>query len=104
MSDEPTEPIRNVEVSGRLPVPYVTPYTDRTPAIAPLLITALSGWAFLMIEWGSLRWIDHAPVAIWIGSTAIAVCVLAVIANRDWLNFKTEDIFQSRFLHCWQFG
>ena len=93
MSDEPTEPARIVEVSGQLPVPYVTPYTDRTLAITPLLVTALSGWAVLMIEWGSLRWIDHAPVAIWIGSTAIAVCVLAVIANRDWLNFKDRRYF-----------
>ncbi len=46
-----------------------------------------------MLDWGSLRWIDHAPVAVWIGSTAIAVCVLAVIANRDWLNFKNKRYF-----------
>jgi len=80
-------------LSNLLPVPYVTPYTDRTPTLGPMLVTAISGWAFLMVEWGSLRWIDHAPPAIWIGSTAIGVCVLTVIANKDWLNFKNRRYF-----------
>jgi hypothetical protein len=90
MSDVPD---RDIEISNFLPVPYVTQYTDRTSTFSPLMVTALTGWAVLMIDWGSLRWIDHAPVAIWIGSTAIAICVLAVIANRDWLNFKNKKYF-----------
>jgi len=92
MSDISTS--NNGEIApNRLLIPYVTPYTNKTPAIAPLLVTALSNWAALMIEWGSLRWIDHAPAAIWIGSTFIAVCVATIIANKDWLNFKNRRYF-----------
>jgi hypothetical protein len=75
-------------------VPYVTPYTNRTPVFGPLLITVIAGWAYLMVEWGTLRWIDHAPVAIWIASTVIGALVLGVIARKDWLDFKNRRYFK----------
>ena len=93
MSDSVSRPPEGDIVSGQLPVPYVTKYTNRTPTLGPMLVTGLSAWATYMIEWGSLRWIDHAPVAIWIGSTFIAICVLTVLANREWLNFKNRRYF-----------
>jgi hypothetical protein len=84
---------KEVEVSSFLPVPYVTQYTDRTPTIGPLLLTVLKAWAVLMIEWGSLRFVDHAPVSVWIASSAVALLVLGVIEKRDWLKFKNPRYF-----------
>ena len=84
---------RETEISNRLPVPYVTQYTDRTPTLGPLVLTILKAWAVLMIEWGSLRFIDHAPVSVWIASSAVALLVLGVIEKRDWLNFKNRKYF-----------
>jgi hypothetical protein len=91
MSDVPKA--RDTEISGLLPVPYVTQYTDRTPTLGPLLLTILKAWAVLMIEWGSLRFIDHAPISVWIASSAVALLVLGVIEKRDWLNFKNKRYF-----------
>jgi hypothetical protein len=91
MSDVPKP--RDTEISNLLPVPYVTQYTDRTPTLGPLLLTVLKAWAVLMIEWGSLRFIDHAPVSVWIASSAVALLVLGVIEKRDWLNFKNRRYF-----------
>jgi hypothetical protein len=93
MSDDVSKSSEGGMVSGQLPVPYVTRFTNRTPTIGPLLVTGLSNWAALMIEWGSLRWIDHAPVAIWIASTFIAICVATIVANKDWLDFKNRRYF-----------
>jgi hypothetical protein len=84
---------RNIEISSSLPVPYVTQYTDRTPTLGPLLLTVIKAWAVLMIEWGSLRWIDHAPASVWIASAAVALLVLGVIEKRDWLHFKNRRYF-----------
>jgi hypothetical protein len=43
-------------IPGTALVPYVHPtLTNKTPVVWPLLVTALSAWAVLMIEWGSLR-------------------------------------------------
>jgi hypothetical protein len=92
MSDD-LNPFEGEILPNSLPIPYVTPYTNKTPTIGPLLVTAIAAGAFLMVEWGTLRWIDHAPPAIWIGSTVIAICVLSVIANKDWLNFKNRRYF-----------
>jgi hypothetical protein len=46
-----------------------------------------------MIEWGSLRFIDHAPISVWIASSVVALLVLAVIEQRNWLNFKNRRYF-----------
>ncbi len=86
-------PQEDRQLSNLLPVPYVTQYTDRTPAIGPLLVTVIKAWAVLMIEWGSLRFIDHAPVGVWIASGVVAVLVLGVLEKRDWLNFKNKRYF-----------
>jgi hypothetical protein len=75
-------------------VPYVHPTrTNKTPIIWPLLGTALKAWAILMIEWGTLRWVEHAPEWAWVASTLIAVAVLAVLENREWLNFRGRRYF-----------
>jgi hypothetical protein len=76
-----------------LPVPYVTPYTNKTHTITPLLLTTLKVWAVAMLEWGSLRFIDHAPVSVWISSSTIAGLVLVVLERREWLNFKNRRYF-----------
>jgi hypothetical protein len=89
-----SRPAEGEVISNKLPVPYVTPYTNRTPVFGPLLITVIAGWAYLMVEWGTLRWIDHAPVAIWIASTVIGALVLGVIARKDWLDFKNRRYFK----------
>jgi hypothetical protein len=65
----------------------------RTWAVSPLALTAIKAGAVLLIEWGPLRWIDHAPVAVWIGSVVVAVSVLAVLERQDWLNFKNRRYF-----------
>ena len=84
---------RNIEITNSLPIPYVTQYTDRTPVIAPLVLTCIRLWAVAMLEWGSLRFIDHAPVSVWIASSVIAAFVLVVLEKRDWLNFKDKRYF-----------
>jgi hypothetical protein len=76
-----------------LPVPYVTSYTNKTFTLTPLLLTALKVWAVAMLEWGSLRFIDHAPISVWISSSAIAGLVLVVLERREWLNFKNRRYF-----------
>lgn len=76
-----------------LPVPYVTNYTNKTPTLGPLALTVIKAWAILMIEWGSLRWIDHAPIGVWISSSLVALLVLGVIERREWLNFKNKRFF-----------
>jgi hypothetical protein len=73
-----------------LPVPYVTPYTDRTPVIGPLFLTAVKRWAVTMLEWGSLRFIDHAPTVVWIASFFIAALVLVIFERKEWLDFKNR--------------
>jgi hypothetical protein len=83
------------ETTGQnsLPVPYVTSYTNRTLTIVPLLLTTIKVWAVAMLEWGSLRFIDHAPISVWISSSAIAGLVLVVLEKREWLNFKNRRYF-----------
>jgi hypothetical protein len=76
-----------------LPVPYVTSYTNKTFTLTPLLLTTLKVWAVAMLEWGSLRFIDHAPISVWISSSAIAGLVLVVLERREWLNFKNRRYF-----------
>jgi hypothetical protein len=83
----------NSGVDSFLPVPYVTQYTNRTPTIGPLLLTVVKAWAVFMVEWGSLRWVDHAPVIVWIVSGVVALLVLGVIERREWLNFKNRRYF-----------
>jgi hypothetical protein len=75
-------------IPNRLPVPYVTQYTDQTPTLSPFLVPGIAAGAFLMVEWGTLRWIDHAPTLVWLANTAIGLCVLIVVALKDWLSFK----------------
>jgi hypothetical protein len=76
-----------------LPTPYVTQYTNKTLAITPLVLTGIRVWAVAMLEWGSLRFIDHAPVSVWIASSIIAAFVLVVLERQDWLNFKSRRYF-----------
>jgi hypothetical protein len=81
-------------VPGTALVPYVHPtLTNKSPVVWPLLLTAITGWAILMVDWGTMRWMDHAPDWAWIASTIIAVCVLAVVQNREWLNFRGRRYF-----------
>src|ERR1035437_3263358 len=46
-----------------------------------------------MLEWRSLRFIDHAPISVWIASSVIAATVLVVLEKREWLNFKNRRYF-----------
>ena len=57
------------------------------------VLTSLKVWAIAMLEWGSLRFIDHAPISVWIASSAIAAMVLVVLEKREWLNFKNRRYF-----------
>jgi hypothetical protein len=78
---------------ARMLVPYVTNYTNRTPTIRPLALTALRVWAVAMLEWSSLRWIDNVPVIVWFGSSVIAAAVPIVLENKEWLDFKNARYF-----------
>jgi len=80
-------------VPPQLPIPYVTNYTNKTLTIIPLLLTSLRVWAIAMLEWGSLRFIDHAPISVWVSSALIAGLVLVVLEKREWLNFKNRRYF-----------
>ena len=46
-----------------------------------------------MLEWGSLSFIDHAPVSVWIASSVIAALVLIVLERKDWLDFKSRRYY-----------
>lgn len=80
MSDDLPETV----AQNKLLVPYVTNYTNKTLTVVPLLLTSLKVWAVAMLEWGSLRFIDHAPVSVWIASSVVAALVLVVLEKREW--------------------
>lgn len=49
--------------------------------------------AVAMLEWASLRFVESAPIAVWIATTVVAVAVLAVLQTKDWLDFKGRWYF-----------
>jgi hypothetical protein len=63
-------------------------YTSRTPVIGPVLVKFIRAGTIAMLEWSSLRFVDHAPIAVWIITSIIALLVLAVLESKDWLRFK----------------
>jgi hypothetical protein len=36
---------------------------------------------------------DHAPTLVWLANTAIGLCILIVVALKDWLTFKNRRYF-----------
>jgi hypothetical protein len=92
MSDV-SKPGEGEVVSGSLPVPYVTDYTNQTWTLGPFVVPAIAGGAFLLVEWGTLRWMDHAPTSVWLCTTAIGICILVVVAMKGWLDFKNPRYF-----------
>jgi hypothetical protein len=92
MSDV-SKPGEGEVVSGSLPVPYVTDYTNQTWTLGPFVVPAIAGGAFLLVEWGTLRWMDHAPTSVWLCTTAIGICILVVVAMKGWLDFKHPRYF-----------
>src|SRR5690242_20378218 len=79
-------------------------YTSATNVTVPVILRFLRNAAILMVDWGTLRFIENAPSSVWIATTAIAVLVIAVIESRDWLRFKGRWYFPSFLgvlLVCW---
>jgi hypothetical protein len=76
-------------------IPFVPPsrYTSRTPVVIPVLIKFVRFGAIAMLEWSSLRFIDHAPLSVWIITSVMALLILAVYESREWLNFKNPRYF-----------
>ncbi|WP_298252321.1 hypothetical protein [Bradyrhizobium sp.] len=92
MSDVP-KPIDGEILSDHPLQPYIPQYTERTPTLKPFVVPAIAAGAFLMVEWGTLRWMDHAPPLAWISTTAIGLCILIIVAFKDWLDFKNRRYF-----------
>jgi hypothetical protein len=79
---------------NRLPVPYVTQYTNKTPAISPVLISFLRGAAVMGLEWTTLKYIEDAPLLVRAATFLIALLILAILEKRDWLRFKGRSLFK----------
>ena len=87
------------------PVIYVPPgiYTSKTPAFFPPFVRFLRTGSIAMLDWVSLRFIDHAPPIVWVLTGVFAVAILAVIESKDWLRFKGKSYF-GRSLFGFLFG
>jgi hypothetical protein len=48
-----------------------------------------------MLDWVTLRFIEHAPDAVWIITGVISVAILAVLQSREWLDFRGRWYFSS---------
>jgi hypothetical protein len=48
-----------------------------------------------MLDWVTLRFIEHAPDAAWIITGVISVAILAVLQSREWLDFRGRWYFSS---------
>ena len=51
-----------------------------------------------MLEWVSLRFVDNAPVIVWIATGVFSLAVLAVLQSKDWLDFKGRRYFTSSLI------
>lgn len=78
-----------------LPALYTpkSPYTSDTNVLIPPIVSALRAGAVFMLEWVSLRFVDNAPIVVWIATALCAVGVLAVLQTKEWLDFKGKWYF-----------
>jgi predicted outer membrane lipoprotein len=83
-----------------MPVLYTpkTRYTSDTNVLVPVIVNFLRAGAIMMLDWVTLRFIDHAPVLVWIVTFIISIAVLAVLQSKDWLDFK------GRWYFTWSIG
>jgi hypothetical protein len=78
-----------------MPVLYTpkTRYTSDTNVLIPVIVNFLRAGAIMMLDWVTLRFIEHAPVLVWIITFIISLAVLAVLQSKDWLDFKGRSYF-----------
>ena len=89
-----------------LPILYTpkTRYTSDTNVLVPVIVNFLRAGAIMMLDWVTLKFIDHAPILIWIVTGIISIAVLAVLQSKDWLDFKGRWYFTvaiSTLLAAW---
>jgi hypothetical protein len=71
-----------------------TRYTDKTPAVSPLVVPFLRAAAVMGVEWTTLDYIEEAPVSVRVATFVIALAILAVIQRKEWLDFKGRYYFR----------
>jgi hypothetical protein len=83
-----------------MPILYTpkTRYTSDTNVLVPLLVAFTRAGAIAMLEWFSLRFVDSAPVAVWLATGVFAAAVLAVLQTKDWLDFNGRWYFTGAIL------
>jgi hypothetical protein len=89
-----SEEVTPTPSQSRLPIPYVTQYTNETPAVSPVLISFLRGAAVMGLEWTTLKYIEDAPLLVRAATFLIALLILAILEKREWLRFKGRSLFK----------
>ena len=70
-------------------------YTTRTPLLAPILVNFLRAGAIVMLDWVTLRFVEHAPISVWVATGIVSLAILAVIQSKEWLDFRGPWYFTS---------
>ena len=89
-----SEEVTPTPSQSRLPIPYVTQYTNETPAVSPVLISFLRGAAVMGLEWTTLKYIEDAPLLVRAATFLIALLILAILEKREWLRFNGRSLFK----------
>ena len=80
-----------------MPVIYVpkSQYTYNTNVLVPVIVNFLRAGAIFMLDWVTLRFVENAPLVVWVITGVISLAILAVLQAKDWLDFKGKWYFTS---------